>query len=273
MTLAGLLVTLILTGGCALIDDATASSPSDNPASDNPPAGPGASTSPQLQSSAVADDTGSPAGQDDPAPLADDDGPAALRRYSEQNELPPDVTAYIESASDDELAALTTTACGLITPDLSRSELGTVAVTARSQLSAEHQDLLDITEFGVIFGAVAGLACPDRLPLAIAPTATPLDQTAIDDYREAVPSFWTPHHPARRFVTTLTDERVHELQASACSFSAPEHSATELGTAIIAHHSAELTAEERSRIGTDIYPEVYGSLIGWFCPEHLPNID
>ncbi len=198
----------------------------------------------------------------------------ALRAFVEESEdIPPNVASYVTSASDQDLEDLAATACALIEPDMSKAELGTATHEARDGLSDDDQDLLDIADFGVVFGATAGLACPERLPVGVDPPPKLRNQGLIDSYREAVPTLWSPDHPASRFVTGIGDDRLHELQASACRFSATTHSPAEFGTVVIAHYSAELTSAERSAIGTADYPEVYGSLVGWFCPDRLPSID
>lgn len=197
----------------------------------------------------------------------------ALRRHVADTDPGDDVRAFIDQASDGELDALAATACGLVEPDMTRTELGAASIEARLQLDPDDQELLDLTEFGAVFGAAIGLSCPDRLPVSVEPPPGPRDQITIDGYRELVPTLWGPEVPARRFVATVSDDRLHLLQVSACRFSDPDHSTTETGTAVLAHHRSELTAEERTQISLDDYAEVFGSLVGWFCPDLVPNID
>ena len=191
----------------------------------------------------------------------------------EADDMPPDVDIFARTASDAELEQLAATACSLIEPDMTAAELGTVTFIARGQLSDEQQALLDIADFGVVFGAIAGLTCPQRLPIGSKQPVQQRDQSAIDDYRHAMLSFWPTEHTAARFVAMVTDGRLHELQQSACTFSSVDQTGAEFGTAAMAHYRAELTATERDAIALDTYPEVYGSLVAWFCTERLPTTE
>jgi hypothetical protein len=225
-----------------------------------------ASTSSTPSATSDGDESTAPA----PLPLAE-----ALRAFvAESDDVPDTVEQYVTSASDQELEELGSQACALIEPDMSRSELGTVAYQARtSLLSDDDQALLDITDFGILFGATAGLSCPEQLPIGVEPPPEPRNQDLIDGYRETVPGYWSPDEAPSRFVAGIGDDRLHELQESACRFSAAGQTATELGTAVLAHHSAELTPDEKAAITPADYAEVYGSLIGWFCPDRLPTVD
>lgn len=235
----------------------------------------------RLQAEVMDQSSPSPAADSDPdggtttttAQLVELTTAEAFRVFvDEADDVPPDVDIFARTASDAELEQLATTACSLIEPDMTAAELGTIAFIARGQLSDEQQALLDIADFGVVFGAIAGLSCPQRLPIGGEQPVQRRDQSAIDGYRQAVQSFWPTEHTAVRFVAMMTDGRLHELQQSACAFSSVDQTGAEFGTAVIAHHRAELTATERNAIEIATYPEVYGSLVGWFCPERLPSI-
>ena len=199
----------------------------------------------------------------------------ALRAFvADSEDVPDSVRQFVTAASDQELDELATETCALIEPDMSRSELGTVTYEARaSLLSEDDQDLLDIADFGIVFGATAGLACPEQLPIGVDPPPEPRNQDLIDGYREVVPDYWSPEETPSRFVAGIGDDRLHDLQGSACRFSAAGQTATEFGTAVLAHHSAELTPDEKAAITAADYAEVYGSFIGWFCPDRLPTVD
>jgi hypothetical protein len=205
---------------------------------------------------------------------ADDDSP--LRRALEERahgDVPSDAFDFVAAIPDDELDRMSARACERIGPELSQVELGAASLEMWDQLPEDDVQTIDGADFSILFGVMIGVSCPDRLPEGTDPAALPLDRSAIDAYRQALPTLWAPDHPARRFVASLGDDRLQQLQASACRFSDAGHSPAEVGTAVGAHYGAELSAVERAEIDLGTYPEVYGSLVGWFCPDRLPTID
>lgn len=226
----------------------------------------------RLQSEVLDEDSGNGTTATTAGPVESATAETFRAFLQEIDDVPPDIDRFAMTVSDEELEQLATTACGLIEPDMTAAELGTASFSARDQLGEEHRALLDIADFGVVFGILAGLRCPQRLPIGGDRPVERPDQSAIDGYRQAAPSFWPDEHPATRFVAMVSDDRIHQLQQSACAFSSVDQSGAEFGSAVIAHYRAELTVTERATIEIGTYPEIYGSLVGWFCPQRLPDI-
>jgi len=95
--------------------------------------------------------------------------------------------------------------------------------------------------------------------------------STIADFRQALGSIWAEDHLVVQFIAATDDERLNELQHTACTAGAGHEIEVEIdvGSDALFHLRNHLTPQERSLIGSETHPELYGSLIGWFCPERL----
>lgn len=187
----------------------------------------------------------------------------------EADNIPPDVITFAGATTDDELNGLATTACRLVEPDMSQAELGTVSLTMHNESPSGD---LTASEFSLVFGALAGLQCPERLPIDDRTADRPAPAEGIAAFRDGLAGFWPTEHPVQRFIDRASDERLEMLRLSACAATTVELSTTEFGLVALDHYDRELTDTEREQIGPNDYAEVFGAVIGWFCPERLPTI-
>lgn len=204
------------------------------------------------------------------APTVEPTTATAFRLFIlEADDVPPDVITFAGATTDAELNGLATTACRLVEPDMSQAELGTVSLSMHGDSAPD--DLTD-SEFSLVFGALAGLQCPERLPIADRAADLPPPAEGSGAFRAGLDGLWTAEHPVRRFVDNTPDERLELLRISACAFATEELGISEFGLVALDHYDRELTDEERGQIGSGDYAEVFGAVVGWFCPERLPTI-
>ncbi|MEL7157371.1 MAG: hypothetical protein AAFN30_12325 [Actinomycetota bacterium] len=83
---------------------------------------------------------------------------------------------------------------------------------------------------------------------------------------------WPSDHRVRVLVVDTDDQRLTDLADDACARSMPGHSTIQFGLAALAHRDEALDDDERSRLGVEGHSELFGALVGWFCPERLPSI-
>lgn len=192
-----------------------------------------------------------------------------LRRFlAAAGGVSPAITDYVASTGDRELNDLAAVACELVEPDMSPTELGVVAISVRESLGDERPELDD---FNVVFGALAGIACPERLPLDDWGLEPPAPAGDADSFRGGLIGMWQASESPARFLRTTDDDRIESLGDTACAdFVGPASS--DLVDASSRHYDEILTAEERALITRHRYREMFGALVGWFCPGQLPTI-
>lgn len=201
--------------------------------------------------------------------------PDAFRSFVAELERPtPGLVDLARTAGDDELTALAETICIRVEPDMSTSELGAAALATTAEL-VDLTPTLSADEVSLVFGALAGLHCPRQLPLS----GLRLDRAdsrppsaGVAGFRTTVQDLWPARHPLPELIAAIGDARLIELADGACDLANPGHSATQFGLASLAHHEGVLDDTERAALGATWHAELFGALVGWFCPERLPSI-
>ncbi|MGF1599649.1 MAG: hypothetical protein ACFCVK_22505 [Acidimicrobiales bacterium] len=186
-------------------------------------------------------------------------------------DLPDDVSTFFADATPQRIDELATLACDTIMPDMTTIELGLAANGARAELTDAEAELLDLTEFGTAFGALAGFYCPENLPADIVGSLPTGDDADVASFRTSISSFLGQEHPGVALVDGMTDARIDEVQAAACAATNPDQDTTQLGLAVFEIYNDELTDDERALISVDSFAGLYGVMIAFFCSDQLPT--
>lgn len=180
------------------------------------------------------------------------------------------VTSYVAALDPVRIDDLAESTCGTISLSMSDSELGVKGLSAYDGLPAEEQAAIGIDDWVVFYGAIIGFFCPEKLP-EVDLEATPAEGSEVERFRAIVTELSGVSAEAEAFVTSLTDERVDELQTIACEATSGDMTTEEFGVVIVESYEADLTPAETDAIGLAGYSELYGTMIGWFCPGKLPR--
>jgi uncharacterized protein YdbL (DUF1318 family) len=173
----------------------------------------------------------------------------------------------LEPVRVDQLAAVS---CGAVGPSMGAAELGVEGFSTYETLSPDEQARLSLDDWVVLFGALLGYFCPDNLPDLDLET-TPTEGTEVERFRTIVTEVSGVSAETEAFVATLSDERLDALQQIACDASSSELTTEDFGVIIVRSYDADLDVGEQSGIGLAAYSELYGALVGWFCPGNLPR--
>lgn len=201
--------------------------------------------------------------------------PAAFRSFIAALDGPsPALDTLATTADDEALTDLADEACAAVEPDMSTAELGATALGGGATLETLAPGLRP-DEVSLVFGALAGLHCPERLPLSGLRIGDDREPPAglVDGFRATVTDLWPSTHPLVAFVGEADEGRIDELASAACALASAEHTTVQFGMAVAEHRTRDLTDSEARTLGTDGHQELFGALVGWFCPERLPNPD
>lgn len=224
------------------------------------------------------DDDGDDADADDDSSESQSDGVASNENGGAQalkllvtglDEVPSDVVDFFNETSEERIDELAEATCRRLDPDLPVTELGVMTIVGRGELTPREQELLDLNEYRVAVGAIAGVYCPEQLPLDAELLEVEFDLGDPDAYRETLPKFLPPEHRAIDFVEQLDDDRLETLHETACEAAEGGRALAEIGVSVLNHYNSELTAAEREQIEFGEYIDFVGSLLGWFCPDQL----
>lgn len=231
----------------------------------------------EVQGGDAAEETGTGAGgdgtdTDDASGPDPEDGAEALRLLvTGLDDVPPDVMDFFNEATEERIEELAEATCDQLDPDLTVSELAAQTIVSRNSLTEDEREVLGLNEYRIAVGAMAGLYCPERLPVDAELLQVELELGDLDAYRETLPTFLPVDHPAIAFVESLTDGRLEELHLTACEATAGDQSVIEFGGSVLDHYNQELGDGERSQIEFTPYLEFVASLLGWFCSEQLTS--
>ena len=178
-----------------------------------------------------------------------------------------DFVDVLEPVRVDELAAVS---CGAVGPSMGAAELGIEGFSTYDSLTLDEQAQINLDDWVVLFGALLGYFCPDNLP-DLDLESTPTDGTEVERFRTIVTEVSGVSGETEAFVATLSDERLDALQQIACDASSPDLTTEGFGVIIVRSYDADLDAGEQTGIGLAAYSELYGALVGWFCPGKLPR--
>jgi hypothetical protein len=173
----------------------------------------------------------------------------------------------VEPVRVDELAA---EACATVTGDMTDSQLGLAGLAAYSGLTMQEKQQVIQTDWVVFYGALVGFFCPENLPSIDLDGAPPVEGSSIEQFRAVVSQIDGVSTEAAGFVTGLTDERLDELQILACRDSSSDMSTEDFGLAIVSSYGNDLSEAEGAALSLSAFSELYGALVGWFCPANLP---
>ncbi len=173
----------------------------------------------------------------------------------------------VEPIRIDELAA---DACSRVAPGMNDTELGVEGIAAYNELTDDEQATVELDDWVILYGSLIGFFCPNNLPDLDGLVAPPADGTAVEQFRAVVTDVDGVSAEAESFVAGLSDERVDELQSRACDNTDTEMTTEDFGVAIVTSYDAELSAREQDDVSLTGYSELYGALVGWFCPANLP---
>lgn len=183
--------------------------------------------------------------------------------------VPSDTSDFLENVSDNRLDELSTTACDGFGAEVSITELASAVVALHGALDDAERELLDLNELRVGMGILVAFHCPDRLPEEGSLLEVEFALGDLVSYRLNLSSLLGDVHPATSFIESLSDQRLDELKRSACSVEVADRSLAEFGLIAVEHHGDALSSAEKDQIGRGHYVELFGSLLGWFCPERF----
>jgi hypothetical protein len=266
-SLASAALALVLLSGCNDDGDQTAprtASPSDSTAgtttTDRSGTGGGTSSTPGGEHGAAAPDG---AGNED------------ARSFKEMaptaTPLGPEIQAFVATASEARIDELAADSCAAVRPAMTDRELGVSAFDTYDLLVPAEQEALALDDWMVLYGAMLGFFCPANLPEAVLEPGALASGDDIDGYRALIADYEGISADAGAFVAALGDDRIDELRRIACAATTAETTSEAFGLAIVESYSADLTDGEREDLSLNAYSELYGGMVGWFCPDRLPR--
>lgn len=187
------------------------------------------------------------------------------------SELGDGVFSFVEGTEPVRIDELAEQACNSVTVDMSDNEVGLQGLAAYNELTADEAQLIDLEDWVVFYGAMIGFFCPEQLPNFDAQASAPLDGAGAEGFRTIISDVDGVSVETETFVAGLDDQRLDDLQASACANTDPEMNTEDFGVAIIDSFGSDLTSLESDAISLSGYSEFYGALVGWFCPSNLPR--
>ncbi|MGH1488362.1 MAG: hypothetical protein ACRBK7_03055 [Acidimicrobiales bacterium] len=186
-----------------------------------------------------------------------------------------DFVAVTEANRIDQLADR---ACSDTSPDMNDSELGLQGLAAYDELSAEERTSIALGDWVVFYGSLLGYFCPENLGQGNAASAPSPEGTELEQFQAVVSQLDGVSSETDAFAETIDDTRLTDLRSVACpapesgSASEPESGVSneEFGLAIVTSYETDLTEVERDQLSLSGYSELYGAVVGWFCPNNLP---
>ena len=186
-------------------------------------------------------------------------------------ELGTDVQGFVAATRPIRIDQLASRACSDLSIDMTDGDLGMAGLAMYRQLPDDEQAMISVTGWSGLYGALIGFFCPDRLPGPDAGPPEPADEPGIEQFRALMAGFAGASEETRTFVAGLDDRRLDQLQASACDGTDENMNTEQFGFVIVESYDAALSAAESAEITLSGFSELYGSLVGWFCPEKLPR--
>lgn len=180
------------------------------------------------------------------------------------------VLRFAELLDPVRIDQLAQDSCATVSPDMTDSALGLAGLAAYDNLTSQERGEITEQDWVVFYGALAGFFCPENLPEIDLDAAPLTEGTPVDQFRSVVSQIDGVSIEAEDFVADLSDERLDEIQGLACVSTNSDMTTEEFGLAIVSSYQSELTETERSAISLSGYSELYGTMVGWFCPANLP---
>ena len=244
--LAAVALALVIPAGCSAGDDVIASRPA--------PSG--------------SVDTIGPDG----GPAGGSSGAEAFRSLATvAARLGPEVQGFVADAPAgriDELAART---CSGVRPRMTGRELGLDAFDGYQRLEPGEREVLTADDWMVLYGALLGSFCPRNVPDLPLDVGVPAADDDVGSYRRLLEELAGVSADSRAFVAGLPDARIDELRGIACAATSSDTSSREFGMAIIESYETDLTVGDRGAVTVTDYGELFGALVGWFCPDRMPR--
>ena len=185
--------------------------------------------------------------------------------------LGPDVQAFVAAATEARIDELAADSCAAVRPAMNDRELGVSAFDTYDLLVPAEQEALAVDDWMVLYGAMLGFFCPANLPEAVLEPGAVAGGGDVDGYRALIADYEGISAETGAFVAALGDDRIDELQRIACATVTAETTSQEFGLGIVESYSADLTEGEREDLTLNGYSELYGGMVGWFCPDRLPR--
>ena len=181
-----------------------------------------------------------------------------------------DLTSFVGSLDLLRIDELAADACSFVPSQFTDTALGERGLAAYDRLTAAEQSALAVDDWVVFYGALIGFFCPEILP-EVDLDGGQAGGTALEQFRDIVTELSGVSAETESFVAGLSDERVNELQTIACASTSDAQSGEDFGAVIVDSFESDLTPEEAAAIDLAGYSELYGSIVGWFCPGNLPR--
>ncbi len=186
-------------------------------------------------------------------------------------ELGGDVQGFVAATRPIRIDQLAEQACGAVSASMNDGELGVAGLAMYRRLPDDEQAAISVTGWSGLYGALIGFFCPDRLPDTPDRAAQPPDKPGIEQFRTLMEGFAGASRETKTFVAGLDDRRLDQLQVSACTDAGENMNTEEFGLTIVASYDETLRPDEAAEITLSGFSELYGSLVGWFCPSKLPR--
>lgn len=187
------------------------------------------------------------------------------------DELGQGVYDFVAATDAARIDVLADQACGVASASLGESELGLQSLASYDRLSPTEQEMITVEDWVVFYGSILGYFCPENLGQTVKDKAPAPSGDAAEQFRATIATLDGVSPEAVQFVTSLDETDFAELQTAACN---PDQVAPEsdtFGLAISASYDTDLTATQRDELSATAYSELYGAIVGWFCPSNLPR--
>lgn len=180
--------------------------------------------------------------------------------------------SFIKGSATARLDELGSASCVAIPKNSAEEQLGVAGVSVYDDaLTDEERDDIELGDWLVAFGALVGIYCPERLPELDLTAPELTGETEFARFRAAADDLPDLPVAVTAFLADLSDEQLDSLQATACAAISPDLSADDLGAAIISTYDSSLSPTDQLSLSLADYGELFGMMVGWFCPELIPR--
>ncbi len=202
-------------------------------------------------------------------------------------QLGPGVSSFVATIEATRIDQLATTACADASSELNESELGLQGLAGYELLRAEEQSAISVEDWLVFYGSVLGYFCPDNLGRSDLDPTADAALIALEQFRAIVPRLDGISDETDAFARAMDQTTLERLRLSACGPADNAEEPTEqgpdptvaeqppdnesFGLAIMTSYQNDLTDGDRQQLSLSGYGELYGAVVGWFCPANLPR--
>ncbi len=212
-------------------------------------------------------------------PLGDPSSPSSPNAISpfavvigSARQYDPDLAVVVQSMGTGRIAELAERSCVEVDPELTAGELANAAYRSYDRLSSQEQTAVDLDGWVLVYGALVGAYCPDRLPLAaVRAGPSPDADDELGSFRAVLPELRGLSRSTLDFALDLSDDRIQQLSGLACAATDAGSTPASFWADIDRSHRHHLTDDERASIDRDGYGELYGAMVGWFCSANVPR--